>query len=158
VPISAPDNARLLTDVYLAKPSRPRPVILLRSPYGRAGVYGTMARLFAERGYHAVVRSTRGTFGSEGQLLREGGQTVRLRVGAWHHTSQDLFRHEFYHHRRRRHQHDHLRPDPGSGEPLATARTLLQARQSVHHDPPRPSAIVLPKNSPSSARTDRGSA
>jgi hypothetical protein len=28
-------------------------------------------------------------------LLREGGQTVRLRVGAWHHTSQDLFRHEF---------------------------------------------------------------
>ena len=66
--IAAPDNARLLTDVYLAKPSRPRPVILLRSPYGRAGVYGTMGRLFAERGYHAVVQSTRGTFGSEGRI------------------------------------------------------------------------------------------
>jgi putative CocE/NonD family hydrolase len=68
VPISAPDNARLLTDVYLAQPGRPGPVILLRSPYGRAGAYGTMARLFAERGYHAVVQSTRGTFGSEGRI------------------------------------------------------------------------------------------
>jgi predicted acyl esterase len=27
-----------------------------------------MARLFAERGYHAVVQSTRGTFGSGGQI------------------------------------------------------------------------------------------
>ena len=68
VAIPAPDNARLLTDVYLAKPDRPRPVILLRSPYGRGGVYGTMARLFAERGYHAAVQSTRGTFGSEGRI------------------------------------------------------------------------------------------
>jgi putative CocE/NonD family hydrolase len=68
VPIPAPDNARLLTDVYLARPTRPLPVILLRSPYGRRGVYGTMARLFAERGYHAVVQSTRGTFGSEGHI------------------------------------------------------------------------------------------
>ena len=40
----------------------------MRSPYGRRGVYGTMARLFAERGYHAVVQSTRGTFGSEGHI------------------------------------------------------------------------------------------
>jgi catechol 2,3-dioxygenase-like lactoylglutathione lyase family enzyme len=35
---STSDNARLLTDVYLAKPNRPRPVVLLRSPYGRTGV------------------------------------------------------------------------------------------------------------------------
>jgi uncharacterized protein len=68
VAIPAPDNARLLTDLYLARPKSPRPVILLRSPYGRGGVYGTMARLFAERGYHAVVQSTRGTFGSEGRI------------------------------------------------------------------------------------------
>ena len=68
VPIRAPDNARLLTDVYLETPGRPGPVILLRTPYGRRGVYGTMARLFAERGYHAVVQSTRGTFGSEGRI------------------------------------------------------------------------------------------
>ena len=29
------------------------------------------------------------------QALREGGQTVRLRVGPWHHSSQDLFRYSF---------------------------------------------------------------
>ena len=40
----------------------------MRCPYGRRGPYGTLARLFAERGYHAVVQSTRGTFGSGGQL------------------------------------------------------------------------------------------
>ena len=34
--------------------------------------------------------------------------------------------------------------NPGSGEPLATATTLVAADQAVHHDPARPSAIVLP--------------
>ena len=68
VPIPAPDGTRLLTDVYRARQSGPLPAILMRSPYGRRGVYGTMARLFAERGYHAVVQSTRGTFGSEGHI------------------------------------------------------------------------------------------
>jgi uncharacterized protein len=68
VAIPAPDGTRLLTDVYRARQSRPLPVILMRSPYGRRGVYGTMARLFAERGYHAVVQSTRGTFGSGGHI------------------------------------------------------------------------------------------
>ena len=29
------------------------------------------------------------------QALREGGQTARLRVGPWHHSSQDLFRYSF---------------------------------------------------------------
>ncbi len=34
--------------------------------------------------------------------------------------------------------------NPGSGEPLATATTLVTAEQIVHHDPARPSAIILP--------------
>jgi hypothetical protein len=66
--VRAPDGTVLLTDAYVAAPGRPLPVILLRSPYGRRGAYGTIARLFAERGYHAVVQSTRGTFGSGGRL------------------------------------------------------------------------------------------
>jgi uncharacterized protein len=66
--VSAPDGTPLLTDVYLARPGQPLPVILMRSPYGRRGAYGTIARLFAERGYHAVVQSTRGTFGSGGRI------------------------------------------------------------------------------------------
>jgi putative CocE/NonD family hydrolase len=34
--------------------------------------------------------------------------------------------------------------NPGSGEPLATAKTLCAADQSVFHDPTHPSAIILP--------------
>src|ERR1700677_3173614 len=68
VPVRAPDGTDLLTDVYLAGARDSLPVILKRTPYGRRGALGTMARLFAERGYHAVVQSTRGTFGSGGQI------------------------------------------------------------------------------------------
>jgi uncharacterized protein len=67
VVVRAPDGTGLLADVYLASPGLPLPVILIRSPYGRR-VLGIIARLFAERGYHAVVQSTRGTFGSGGRL------------------------------------------------------------------------------------------
>lgn len=65
--VRAPDGTVLLTDLYLARPGRPLPVILVRSPYGR-GAFGLIARLFAERGYHAVIQSTRGTFGSGGHI------------------------------------------------------------------------------------------
>jgi putative CocE/NonD family hydrolase len=34
--------------------------------------------------------------------------------------------------------------NPGSGEPLATAKTLCAADQTVFHDPAHPSAIILP--------------
>jgi uncharacterized protein len=67
IEVRAPDGSGLVTDVYLARPGPPLPVILIRSPYGR-GIYGTLARLFAERGYHAVIQSTRGTFGSGGSI------------------------------------------------------------------------------------------
>ena len=33
--------------------------------------------------------------------------------------------------------------NPGTGEPHATATTLLAADQEVHHDPRHPSAIIL---------------
>ena len=68
VPVRAPDGADLLTDVYLTRGREPLSAILMRTPYGRGGPYGTIARLFAERGYHAVVQSTRGTSGSGGQI------------------------------------------------------------------------------------------
>ncbi|MEO5878080.1 MAG: CocE/NonD family hydrolase [Streptosporangiaceae bacterium] len=34
--------------------------------------------------------------------------------------------------------------NPGTGEPIATARTLVTADQEVFHDPARPSALLLP--------------
>src|SRR5205814_838392 len=57
------------TDLYLARPLDPGPAVLIRSPYGRSRlVWGAFAGFFAERGYHAVIQSCRGTFGSGGQL------------------------------------------------------------------------------------------
>jgi predicted acyl esterase len=52
----APDGVGLLTDVYLASAREPLPVILMRSPYGRRVPYSMVARVFAERGYHAVLQ------------------------------------------------------------------------------------------------------
>jgi hypothetical protein len=63
VVVRAPDGARLLTDVYLAEPRRPLPVTLPRSPYGRRGPFGAMARLFAERGYTRFRQDLAPAFG-----------------------------------------------------------------------------------------------
>jgi uncharacterized protein len=68
VPVRAADGTVLLTDAYVAAPGRPLPTILMRTPYGRGGESGLIGRIFAERGYHAVLQSCRGTFGSGGRL------------------------------------------------------------------------------------------
>ena len=39
------------------------PSVLIRSPYGRGSVFAIFGRLFAERGYTAVVQNARGTTG-----------------------------------------------------------------------------------------------
>jgi putative CocE/NonD family hydrolase len=45
------------------------PTALLRSPYGRAGLLATgMARPLAERGFQVLIQSTRGGFGSGGEM------------------------------------------------------------------------------------------
>ncbi|MDX6740634.1 CocE/NonD family hydrolase [Actinocorallia sp. A-T 12471] len=62
------DGARLITDHYLPVEERNRGTILVRTPYGRGMPIGSEARLFASLGYHVVVQSTRGTFGSSGEL------------------------------------------------------------------------------------------
>lgn len=40
--------------------------------------------------------------------------------------------------------HPRYARNTGTGEPLATATTLLTAQQAVYHDPARPSAVILP--------------
>ena len=60
----------LLTDLYLTRARDPLPVIVMRTPYGRRAPYGTIARLFAERSYHAVIQST---FGSGGHIDYDRG-------------------------------------------------------------------------------------
>ena len=44
--------------------------------------------------------------------------------------------------------HPRYSRNPGSGEPLATAKTLVAAEQHVWHDAEHPSAVVLPIVSP----------
>ncbi len=68
VRIRTADGIDLLTDVYRPHGSGRLPTVLIRSPYGRGKLWATMAELFAERGYHAVLQSCRGTFGSGGRL------------------------------------------------------------------------------------------
>jgi putative CocE/NonD family hydrolase len=66
--VPMPDGVTLLADRYRARHDGMQPVILMRSPYGRGGVHGLAARIFAERGYQVLVQSCRGTFGSGGEF------------------------------------------------------------------------------------------
>ena len=70
VAVPMPDGVALLGDHYRpAGPDRPRPVVLIRSPYGRAGLAGIVfAAPLARRGLQVFIQSTRGTFGSGGQF------------------------------------------------------------------------------------------
>jgi putative CocE/NonD family hydrolase len=67
--VPMPDGVVLLADRYAPRGADRLPAILVRSCYGRRGFFGFIyGRLFAERGYQVVIQSTRGTFGSGGQL------------------------------------------------------------------------------------------
>ncbi len=60
------DGTFLLADHYAPVTREPRPTVLMRCPYGRGWQYAIMARPLAERGYHVLLQSSRGTFGSGG--------------------------------------------------------------------------------------------
>jgi uncharacterized protein len=63
--VRARDGVILRTDHY-APALDGAPTVLVRTPYGRGGVTGLAARLLAERGFHVVLQSCRGTTGSGG--------------------------------------------------------------------------------------------
>jgi putative CocE/NonD family hydrolase len=66
IAVTARDGVVLRTDHW--EPRIPgAPTILVRTPYGRKGVVGLLSgRVLAERGFHVVVQSCRGTFDSGG--------------------------------------------------------------------------------------------
>ncbi len=68
VAVPMPDGVVLLGDHYRpAGDDRPLPVVLIRSPYGRAGLPGIVfAAPLARSGFQVFIQSTRGTFGSGG--------------------------------------------------------------------------------------------
>lgn len=70
VAVPMPDGVVLLGDHYRpVRNNAPMAVVLIRSPYGRAGLAGQVfAAPLARRGFQVFIQSTRGTFGSGGQF------------------------------------------------------------------------------------------
>ena len=63
------DGVRLVADHYAPTTSTPLGTLLVRGPYGRAFPFSLVyAHLLAPRGYHVVLQSVRGTFGSGGRM------------------------------------------------------------------------------------------
>ncbi|MEC3979418.1 CocE/NonD family hydrolase [Amycolatopsis sp. H20-H5] len=89
--IPMPDGVRLLADRHTTPGGEPRPVVLIRTPYGRRGLLSKLfGQSFARRGLQTVIQSTRGTFGSGGEfrpfhLEREDGLATIdwLRAQPW---------------------------------------------------------------------------
>ncbi len=89
VPMS--DGTILLADHYLPITSEPAATVLVRCPYGRGLPFSLLeAQLVAERGFHVLLQSCRGTFGSGGTFepmrheVADGQDTVAwLRNQNW---------------------------------------------------------------------------
>lgn len=71
VRVPMPDGVDLLADRYLpaSGADQPRPVVLVRTPYGRRGPLGLIyGSPLARRGLPVVIQNVRGTFGSGGSF------------------------------------------------------------------------------------------
>ena len=85
------DGIQLVADHYAPITSHPAGTLLVRGPYGRGFPFALVfARLYAARGYHVVLQSVRGTFGSAGEFepmvneAADGADTVVwLREQPW---------------------------------------------------------------------------
>lgn len=85
------DGVTLLADHYAPVTNSPSGTLLLRGPYSRDALpIRVMLGLYATRGYHVVLQSTRGNFGSSGVFdpgfseVQDGADTVEwLRRQPW---------------------------------------------------------------------------
>ncbi|MBV8930796.1 MAG: CocE/NonD family hydrolase, partial [Mycobacteriaceae bacterium] len=85
------DGVELLADHYSPATDRSVGTVLVRGPYGRRFPFTTVfARPYAAHGYHVVIQSVRGTFGSGGDFepmaneVTDGADTVGwLRRQPW---------------------------------------------------------------------------
>lgn len=70
VPVPMRDGVELRADHYAPLTGTPRGTILVRCPYGRGFPFSLIyAEIYAARGYHVVLQSVRGTFGSGGTFV-----------------------------------------------------------------------------------------
>ena len=85
------DGVDLIADHYAPQTAEPAGTLLVRCPYGRGFPFSTLfGALYAARGYHVVIQSVRGTFGSGGEFtpmiheVADGADTVAwLRNQTW---------------------------------------------------------------------------
>ena len=85
------DGVQLIADHYEPATTEPAGTLLVRGPYGRGFPLSTLfAAVYASRGYHVVVQSVRGTFGSGGEFtpmaheIADGADTAAwLRDQPW---------------------------------------------------------------------------
>jgi putative CocE/NonD family hydrolase len=85
------DGVDLIADHYAPRTAAPAGTLLVRCPYGRGFPFSTLfGTVYAARGYHVVIQSVRGTFGSGGEFtpmiheVADGADTVAwLRERAW---------------------------------------------------------------------------
>jgi uncharacterized protein len=85
------DGVELIADHYEPHTSTPAGTLLVRGPYGRGWPFSALfAGVYASRGYHVVVQSVRGTFGSGGAFdpmvneIADGADTAAwLRDQPW---------------------------------------------------------------------------
>ncbi|MCH9732924.1 MAG: CocE/NonD family hydrolase [Actinomycetia bacterium] len=85
------DGVDLLADHYVPHTSTPAGTLLVRGPYGRGWPFAAMfGSVYAARGYHVLIQSVRGTFGSGGDFkpmvheIEDGADTVDwLRHQPW---------------------------------------------------------------------------
>jgi uncharacterized protein len=85
------DGVLLAANHFVPVTAHPRGTVLIRTPYGRGFPTSNLnGRMFAARGYHVVIQSVRGTFGSGGtfepmaQETNDGHDTIGwLRTRSW---------------------------------------------------------------------------
>lgn len=85
------DGVELTADHYEPLTPNPAGTLLVRGPYGRGFPFSTLfASVYATRGYHVIVQSVRGTFGSGGEFspmvheISDGADTAAwLRDQPW---------------------------------------------------------------------------
>ncbi len=84
VAVPMPDGTVLRHDHHRPAGVGRGPVVLVRSPYGRAGWVGTVfGRLVAERGWQVVVQSVRGTIDSGGTFSPFAEADDGVATAAW---------------------------------------------------------------------------
>jgi putative CocE/NonD family hydrolase len=85
------DGVDLIADHYVPRTATPAGTLLVRAPYGRGFPFSNLfGAVYAARGYHVVLQSVRGTFGSGGDFtpmvheVADGADTVAwLRQQTW---------------------------------------------------------------------------